>query len=119
MKVAKVNPRRNSVEIIELNGGEDNCGTLKDWYREVECDLVTHFYLYHLNMSQDLMFIMDDEAAFKKPEDQAFWQLPECTPIIGNALVFAIDPNTGDMVEFTDSAEMLKKKIRFLTHKCS
>lgn len=112
MKVAKVNPTLKTVEMIELTGGEENSGTLEDWYREVECDCVTHFYLYHLGFQNDLMFIMDDEGLYK--EDLKQWVMPQCNPVVGNALVYSIDPQTGDMKDFED-IERLKKNIRFLS----
>lgn len=111
MKVAKVNPTTKTIELIELTGGEDNAGTLQDWYKEVECDLVTHFYLYHLGFENDLMFIMDDEGMFK--EDLKPWVMPECHPVVGNALIYSVDKNTGKMLDFED-IEKLKTKIQFM-----
>jgi hypothetical protein len=112
MKLAKVNAKEKTVEFIELEGGEDNSGTLQDWYREVECDCVTHFYLYHLGFSFDLMFIMDDEGLFKKEKN--YWQMPECHPVVGNALIYAVNPENGKLMDFDADLEDVKNIVRFL-----
>ena len=108
MKAVLINSKNNTVELIEVLDPNNN-SVLEEWYKLCECTYVTTFYLYHLK--SDMMFVVDDEGLLSDPKD--FFILPECNPVAGNAVVYGIDFETGETIDWSVDLEWFRNEVKF------
>jgi len=111
MKVAFINVVKQTVEEIEVVD-IDSDDSLEEWYKLLNCTCVSAFYLYHLEHGDDLMFIYDDEGLLKSSPKS--YQLPECSPVAGNSIIYCADPETGEACDWDGDIEKLRSQVTFL-----
>jgi hypothetical protein len=110
MKAIFINARDKRVEQIDINPG------LEELYKTLDVRVITVAYSQDPAVTDDL--IVDDEALLKDVSDLpgGFWaDFYPSQPLLGNALMLGVDPETGESKDCTVTLEEITKRVRFLT----
>lgn len=110
MKAIFINARDKRVEQIDINPG------LEELYKTLDVRVITVAYSQDPAVTDDL--IVDDEALLKDVSDLpgGFWaDFYPSQPLLGNALMLGVDPETGESTDCTVTLEEITKRVRFLT----
>lgn len=110
MKAIFINARDKRVEQIDINPG------LEELYKTLDVRVITVAYSQDPAVTDDL--IVDDEALLKDISDipGGFWaDFYPSQPLLGNALMLGVDPETGESKDCTVTLEEITKRVRFLT----
>lgn len=111
MKAIFINARDKRVEQIDIGSG------LEELYKTLDVRVITVAYSQDPAVTDDL--IVDDEALLKDISEipGGFWaDFYPSQPLLGNALMLGVDPETGESKDCTVSLEEISKRVRFLTN---
>lgn len=110
MKAIFINARDRRVEQVDIADG------LEALYKTLDVRVITVAYSQDPAITDDL--IVDDEALLKDVSDLpgGFWaDFYPSQPLLGNALMMGVDPETGESKDCTVTVEEITKRVRFLT----
>ena len=110
MKAIFINARDKRVEQVDIDPG------LEELYKKLDVRVITVAYSQDPAIADDL--IVDDEALLKNVSDLpgGFWaDFYPSQPLLGNALMLGVDPETGESKDCTVTLEEITKRVRFLT----
>ena len=110
MKAIFINARDKRVEQVDIDPG------LEELYKKLDVRVITVAYSQDPAIADDL--IVDDEALLKDVSDLpgGFWtDFYPSQPLMGNALMMGVDPETGESTDCTVTLEEITKRVRFLT----
>ena len=109
MKAIFINARDKRVEQVDIAPG------LEELYKKLDVRVITVAYSQDPAIADDL--IVDDEALLKNVSDLpgGFWaDFYPSQPLMGNALMLGVDPETGESKDCTVTVEEITKRVRFL-----
>ena len=109
MKAIFINARDKRVEQVDIAPG------LEELYKKLDVRVITVAYSQDPAIADDL--IVDDEALLKDVSDLpgGFWaDFYPSQPLMGNALMLGVDPETGESKDCTVTVEEITKRVRFL-----
>jgi hypothetical protein len=110
MKAIFINARDKCVEEVEI------ADDLEALYKKLDVRVITVAYSQDPTIADDL--IVDDEALLKDISDLpgGFWaDFYPSQPLLGNALMMGVDPETGKSKDCTVALEDIANRVRFLT----